>query len=75
MGVIVTIACPSRIFLCAWAMSLMPMIDQGEKDDKIINACASNPEYMLFNNISKLLPHRLLRIRPYLKIISFLHFC
>ncbi|GAU36010.1 hypothetical protein TSUD_211480 [Trifolium subterraneum] len=32
-------------FLRARAIGLMPMIDQGEKDDKIIAVCADDPEY------------------------------
>ncbi|KAG6427381.1 hypothetical protein SASPL_111624 [Salvia splendens] len=31
-------------FLRAKAIGLMPMIDQGEKDDKIIAVCADDPE-------------------------------
>ncbi|KAF8667166.1 hypothetical protein HU200_053356 [Digitaria exilis] len=32
-------------FLRAKAIGLMPMIDQGEADDKIIAVCADDPEY------------------------------
>ncbi|EMS51151.1 Soluble inorganic pyrophosphatase [Triticum urartu] len=40
-------------FLRARAIGLMPMIDQGEKDDKIIAVCADDPEYRHYNDINK----------------------
>ncbi|KAG6529916.1 hypothetical protein ZIOFF_012133 [Zingiber officinale] len=39
-------------FLQAKAIGLMPMIDQGEQDDKIIAVCADDPEYRHFNDLS-----------------------
>ncbi|KAL8140677.1 hypothetical protein V2J09_006698 [Rumex salicifolius] len=50
-------------FLRAKAIGLMPMIDQGEKDDKIIAVCADDPEYRHYNDIKELPPHRLAEIR------------
>ncbi|XP_051145059.1 soluble inorganic pyrophosphatase 1 [Andrographis paniculata] len=52
-------------FLRARAIGLMPMIDQGEKDDKIIAVCADDPEYRDFTDISQLPPHRLAEIRRF----------
>jgi inorganic pyrophosphatase len=52
-------------FLRAKAIGLMPMIDQGEKDDKIIAVCADDPEYMHYNDIKELPPHRLSEIRRF----------
>ncbi|RWW32145.1 hypothetical protein GW17_00003198 [Ensete ventricosum] len=52
-------------FLRARAIGLMPMIDQGEKDDKIIAVCADDPEYRHYNNLSELPPHRLAEIRRF----------
>ncbi|KVH91758.1 Inorganic pyrophosphatase, partial [Cynara cardunculus var. scolymus] len=52
-------------FLRARAIGLMPMIDQGEKDDKIIAVCADDPEYRHYNDISQLPPHRLSEIRRF----------
>ncbi|KAM0824279.1 hypothetical protein ACQ4PT_070322 [Festuca glaucescens] len=52
-------------FLRARAIGLMPMIDQGEKDDKIIAVCADNPEYRHYNDISELSPHRLQEIKRF----------
>ncbi|THU53626.1 hypothetical protein C4D60_Mb10t16420 [Musa balbisiana] len=52
-------------FLRAKAIGLMPMIDQGEKDDKIIAVCADDPEYMHYNDIKELPPHRLAEIRRF----------
>ncbi|CAN6460572.1 unnamed protein product [Victoria cruziana] len=43
----------------------MPMIDQGEKDDKIIAVCADDPEYRHYNDIKELPPHRLAEIRRF----------
>ncbi|KAK9050884.1 hypothetical protein SSX86_030147 [Deinandra increscens subsp. villosa] len=50
-------------FLRAKAIGVMPMIDQGEKDDKIIAVCADDPEYRHYNDIKELPPHRLAEIR------------
>ncbi|PSR98252.1 Soluble inorganic pyrophosphatase [Actinidia chinensis var. chinensis] len=52
-------------FLRAKAIGLMPMIDQGEKDDKIIAVCADDPEYRHYNDIKDLPPHRLAEIRRF----------
>ncbi|EYU19443.1 hypothetical protein MIMGU_mgv1a011868mg [Erythranthe guttata] len=52
-------------FLRARAIGLMPMIDQGEKDDKIIAVCADDPEYRHYTDISQLAPHRLTEIRRF----------
>lgn len=65
-------------FLRARAIGLMPMIDQGEKDDKIIAVCADDPEYKHFTDIKQLAPHRLSEIRRFFEdcmmiIILLLH--
>ncbi|XP_059643011.1 soluble inorganic pyrophosphatase 1-like isoform X2 [Cornus florida] len=52
-------------FLRAKAIGLMPMIDQGEKDDKIIAVCADDPEYRHYTDINQLPPHRLAEIRRF----------
>jgi inorganic pyrophosphatase len=52
-------------FLRARAIGLMPMIDQGEKDDKIIAVCADDPEYRHYTDIKELPPHRLAEIRRF----------
>ncbi|KAK1615552.1 hypothetical protein QYE76_021069 [Lolium multiflorum] len=52
-------------FLRAKAIGLMPMIDQGEKDDKIIAVCVDDPEYRHFNDLKELSPHRLAEIRRF----------
>ncbi|KAF9590303.1 hypothetical protein IFM89_033711 [Coptis chinensis] len=50
------------IFLRVKGICLMPMIDLGEKDDKIIVVCTNDPEYGHYNDIKELLPHQLAEI-------------
>ncbi|KAJ3694770.1 hypothetical protein LUZ60_000147 [Juncus effusus] len=52
-------------FLRAKPIGLMPMIDQGEKDDKIIAVCADDPEFRHISSLSELSPHRLAEIRRF----------
>ncbi|XP_034684232.1 soluble inorganic pyrophosphatase 1 isoform X1 [Vitis riparia] len=52
-------------FLRARAIGLMPMIDQGEKDDKIIAVCADDPEFRHYKDIKEIPPHRLAEIRRF----------
>ncbi|CAL9095634.1 unnamed protein product [Musa textilis] len=52
-------------FLRARCIGLMPMIDQGEKDDKIIAICADDPEFVHYKDINDLPPHRLAEIRRF----------
>ncbi|KAL9245877.1 hypothetical protein vseg_019477 [Gypsophila vaccaria] len=52
-------------FLRARAIGLMPMIDQGEKDDKIIAVCADDPEFRHYTELDELPPHRLAEIRRF----------
>nr|KJB49660.1 hypothetical protein B456_008G132200 [Gossypium raimondii] len=52
-------------FVRARALGLMPMIDQGEKDDKIIAVCADDPEYKHYTDIKELPPHRLTEIKRF----------
>ncbi|XP_057531821.1 soluble inorganic pyrophosphatase 1-like [Amaranthus tricolor] len=52
-------------FLRIKAIGLMPMIDQGEADDKIIAVCADDPEYKYYSDIHQLPPHRLTEIRRF----------
>ncbi|KAL5754612.1 hypothetical protein ACOSP7_022832 [Xanthoceras sorbifolium] len=52
-------------FLRARAIGLMPMLDQGERDDKIIAVCADDPEFRHYSDIKELPPHRLAEIRRF----------
>eukprot|EP00898_Chlorokybus_atmophyticus_P005207 jgi/Chlat1/5688/Chrsp38S09021 len=52
-------------FLRAKAIGVMPMIDQGEKDDKIIAVAADDPEFQAFDDVSQLPPHRLKEIKQF----------
>lgn len=56
--------CPG-CFLRIKPIGLMPMIDQGEADDKIIAVCADDPEYKFYTDIKELPPHRLAEIRRF----------
>ncbi|CAN1160076.1 Soluble inorganic pyrophosphatase 1 [Linum perenne] len=59
-------------FLRARAIGLMPMIDQGEKDDKIIAVCVDDPEYKYYTDIKQLPPHRLSEIRRFFEDCIYL---
>ncbi|KAK8942298.1 Soluble inorganic pyrophosphatase [Platanthera guangdongensis] len=61
-------------FLQAKAIGLMPMIDQGEKDDKIIVVCADDSEYLHYIDINELSPHRLAEIRRIFEYCILLYF-
>jgi inorganic pyrophosphatase len=50
-------------FLRIKPIGLMPMIDQGEQDDKVIAVHWDDPEFKHFNDISELAPHRLAEIK------------
>jgi inorganic pyrophosphatase len=52
-------------FLRAKPIGVMQMLDQGEKDDKVIAVHADDPEYRHFNDISELPKHRILEIRRF----------
>ena len=46
-------------------IGVMKMMDQGEKDDKIIAVHADDPEYAHFSSISDLAPHRMTEVRRF----------
>ena len=50
-------------FLRVKPIGVMPMIDQGEQDDKIIAVHADDPEFRGYNDIKELPKHRLMEIR------------
>ena len=52
-------------FLRAKPIGVMPMIDQGEQDDKIIAVHADDPEFRDYNDINELPKHRLSEIKRY----------
>ncbi|XP_071705811.1 soluble inorganic pyrophosphatase 1-like isoform X1 [Rutidosis leptorrhynchoides] len=62
-------------FLRARAIGLMPMIDQGEGDDKIIAVCADDPEFRHYTDIKELPPHRLAEIRRFFEDCIHTYIC
>mmetsp|Transcript_15479 Transcript_15479/g.33585 ORF Transcript_15479/g.33585 Transcript_15479/m.33585 type:complete len:198 (+) Transcript_15479:76-669(+) len=52
-------------FLRVKPIGVMQMLDQGEKDDKIIAVHADDPEFRGFTDISQLPPHRLAEIKRF----------
>lgn len=48
-------------------IGVMPMIDCGQKDDKLICVHADDPEYLTCEDISDLSPHRLVEIRTFFR--------
>lgn len=52
-------------FLRAKPIGVMPMIDQGEQDDKIIAVHADDPEFKGYSDISELPKHRLMEIKRF----------
>lgn len=50
----------------------MPMIDQGEQDDKIIAVHADDPEFKGYSDISELPKHRLMEIKRWSLVNPFL---
>lgn len=52
-------------FLRAKPIGVMEMLDQGEKDDKIIAVHADDPEYKNYSDIKQLPAHRLQEIRRF----------
>jgi inorganic pyrophosphatase len=55
---------PLSIML-AKPIALMKMLDQGEADDKVIAVHADDPEYMHYNSIQELPPHRMLEVKRF----------
>src|SRR5512140_2505191 len=49
----------------AKAIGVMKMTDQGEEDDKIIAVHADDPEYVSYETIRDLLPHRMEEVRRF----------
>ncbi|GIL69887.1 hypothetical protein Vretimale_10093 [Volvox reticuliferus] len=52
-------------FLRAKPIGVMQMLDQGERDDKLIAVHADDPEFKGFTDINQLPPHRLAEIKRF----------
>ncbi|MHB0972152.1 MAG: inorganic diphosphatase [Thermoanaerobaculia bacterium] len=48
--------------MLAKPIGVMKMVDHGEADDKIIAVHANDPEYVHYNSISELPPHRMMEV-------------
>jgi len=51
--------------MMAKPIGVMKMRDQGEADDKVIAVHANDPEYVHYNSIRELPPHRLTEVRRF----------
>jgi inorganic pyrophosphatase len=51
--------------MIAKPIGVMKMVDQGEADDKIIAVHANDPEYVHYNSIYELPPHRIMELRRF----------
>lgn len=51
--------------MIAKPIGVMKMTDQGEADDKIIAVHANDPEYVHYNSIYELPPHRMMEVRKF----------
>lgn len=60
-------------FLRARPIGVMQMLDQGERDDKIIAVHADDPEFKGFTDINQLPPHRLAEIKRCVCFFDCLH--
>jgi inorganic pyrophosphatase len=54
--------------LRAKPIGIMNMLDNGEKDNKIIAVCVDDPEFKDYNDISELPPFRLAEIRGFFQV-------
>jgi inorganic pyrophosphatase len=51
--------------MIAKPIGVMKMVDQGEADDKIVAVHANDPEYVHYNSIYELPPHRIMELRRF----------
>jgi inorganic pyrophosphatase len=51
--------------MMARPIGVMKMNDHGEEDDKIIAVHANDPEYVFYNSIDELPPHRLMEVKRF----------
>ena len=58
--------------MMAKPIGVMKMIDQGQPDDKIIAVHANDPEYVHYDSIHELPPHRLTELSRFFQEYKFL---
>ncbi|OHT02460.1 soluble inorganic pyrophosphatase [Tritrichomonas foetus] len=63
--VLCQLSCPSLSLMRARPIGIMPMIKDGEADDKIIAVAVSDPEYNIYKDVSDLPPFKLLMITQF----------
>jgi inorganic pyrophosphatase len=56
---------PPLCLMRARPIGLMPMIDNGAPDDKIIAVCVTDPEYNIYYDVTELPPYRLNLIKQF----------
>ncbi|KAH0792280.1 soluble inorganic pyrophosphatase 1 [Histomonas meleagridis] len=56
---------PPLCIMKARPIGLMPMLNNGKKDDIIIGVCVTDPEYNIYFDISELPPHKMLQINQF----------
>ncbi|OHT05558.1 Soluble inorganic pyrophosphatase 2 [Tritrichomonas foetus] len=63
--VLCQLSVPPLSLIKARPIGVMPMVDQGEPDDKIIAVAVNDPEYNIYYDISELPPFKLLMITQF----------
>lgn len=63
--VLCQLSVPARTKMTVRPIGIMPMIDNGDPDDKIIAVAVSDPEYNIYYDISELPPFKLLMINQF----------
>jgi inorganic pyrophosphatase len=59
------LSAPPLSLMRARPIGLMPMIDNGAPDDKIIAVCVTDPEYNIYYDVNELPPYRLDLIKQF----------
>ena len=63
--VLCQLSVPPLCLMKARPIGVMPMIDGGKPDDKIIAVCVNDPEFNIYFDISELPPYKMLKINQF----------